>query len=136
MMKQKINRTANTVMAVFCLLIGLALLAGGIYLLVTDADNATCGALVGLGALITVLFACTMYLIVNFDKLRQKAEEKAEREAEARRAERRREADMLRAERQLERQQSSSRAAEFPSAGKADIPQEENAEEEKVKNAG
>lgn len=136
MMKQKINKTANTVMAVFCLLIGLALLAGGIYLLVTDADNATGGALVGLGALITVLFACTMYLIVNFDKLRQKAEEKAEREAEARRAERRREADMLRAERQLERQKSSSRAAEFPSAGKADIPQEENAEEEIVKNAG
>ena len=99
-MKQKINRTANTVMAVVCLLIGLALLAGGIYLLAAaDGDALTGGVLVGLGAFIVVLFACTMYLIFNFEKLQQKAEEKAAREAEARRAARRLEAEKLRAER-------------------------------------
>lgn len=99
-MKQKINRTANTVMAVVCLLIGLALLAGGIYLLAAaDGDALTGGVLVGLGAFIVVLFACTMYLIFNFEKLQQKAEEKAAREAEARRAARRLEAERLRAER-------------------------------------
>ena len=51
------------------------------------------------GVAIVVLFACTMYLIFNFEKLQQKAEEKAAREAEARRAARRLEAERLRAER-------------------------------------
>ena len=40
-MKQKINKKSNTVMAVVCLLIGLALLAAGIYLLVTGGDRVT-----------------------------------------------------------------------------------------------
>ena len=91
----------NTVMSVICLLIGLALLGVGIYLLTTGGSKLTGGVLVGLGALIIALFACTMYLILNFDKLQRKAEDKAAREAEARRAERRREADRLRAERGL-----------------------------------
>lgn len=98
-MKQKINKKSNTVMAVVCLLIGLALLAGGIYLLVTGGDRVTGGVIVGLGALIVALFGCTMYLIFNFEKLQQKAEDKAALEAERRRAERRREADRMRAER-------------------------------------
>lgn len=98
-MKQKINKKSNTVMAVVCLLIGLALLAAGIYLLVTGGDRVTGGVIVGLGALIVALFGCTMYLIFNFDKLQQKAEDKAALEAERRRAERRREADRMRAER-------------------------------------
>lgn len=98
-MKQKINKKSNTVMAVVCLLIGLALLAAGIYLLVTGGDRVTGGVIVGLGALIVALFGCTMYLIFNFEKLQQKAEDKAAMEAERRRAERRREADRLRAER-------------------------------------
>ena len=98
-MKQKINKKSNTVMAVVCLLIGLALLAAGIYLLVTGGDRVTGGVIVGLGALIVALFGCTMYLIFNFEKLQQKAEDKAALEAERRRAERRREADRMRAER-------------------------------------
>lgn len=98
-MKQKINKKSNTVMAVVCLLIGLALLAAGIYLLVTGGDRVTGGVIVGLGALIVALFGCTMYLIFNFEKLQQKAEDKAAMEAERRRAERRREADRMRAER-------------------------------------
>lgn len=98
-MKQKINKKSNTVMAVVCLLIGLALLAAGIYLLVTGGDRVTGGVIVGLGALIVALFGCTMYLIFNFEKLQQKAEDKAALEAEIRRAERRREADRMRAER-------------------------------------
>ena len=98
-MKQKINKKSNTVMAVVCLLIGLALLAAGIYLLVTGSDRVTGGVIVGLGALIVALFGCTMYLIFNFEKLQQKAEDKAALEAERRRAERRREADRMRAER-------------------------------------
>ncbi len=98
-MKQKINKKSNTVMAVVCLLIGLALLAAGIYLLVTGGDRVTGGVIVGLGALIVALFGCTMYLIFNFEKLQQKAEDKAALEAERRRAERRREADHMRAER-------------------------------------
>lgn len=98
-MKQKINKKSNTVMAVVCLLIGLVLLAAGIYLLVTGGDRVTGGVIVGLGALIVALFGCTMYLIFNFEKLQQKAEDKAALEAERRRAERRREADRMRAER-------------------------------------
>ena len=98
-MKQKINKKSNTVMAVVCLIIGLALLAAGIYLLVTGGDRVTGGVIVGLGALIVALFGCTMYLIFNFEKLQQKAENKAALEAERRRAERRREADRMRAER-------------------------------------
>ena len=98
-MKQKINKKSNTVMAVVCLLIGLALLAAGIYLLVMGGDRVTGGVIVGLGALIVALFGCTMYLIFNFEKLQQKAEDKAALEAERRRAERRREADRMRAER-------------------------------------
>ena len=98
-MKQKINKKSNTVMAVVCLLIGLALLAAGIYLLVTGGDRVTGGVIVGLGALIVALFGCTKYLIFNIAKLQQKAEDKAALEAERRRAERRREADRMRAER-------------------------------------
>ena len=98
-MKQKINKKSNTVMAVVCLLIGLALLAAGIYLLVTGGDRVPGGVIVGLGALIVALFGCTMYLIFNFENLQQKAEDKAALEAERRRAERRREADRMRAER-------------------------------------
>ena len=75
-------------MSVICLLIGLALLGVGIYLLTTGGSKLTGGVLVGLGALIIALFGCTMYLILNFDKLQRKAEDKAAREAEARRAER------------------------------------------------
>ena len=79
-MKQKINKKGNTVLAVVCLVIGLALIAGGIYLLATDGDTVTGGVMLGLGVFIVVLFACTMYLIVNFEKLQQKAEERAEQE--------------------------------------------------------
>lgn len=103
-MKQKINKKGNAVLAVVCLLIGLALIAGGIYLLATDGDRVTGGVMLGLGAFIVVLFACTMYLIVNFEKLQQKAEEKAALEAEKRRAERRLEADRLRMERAAARE--------------------------------
>lgn len=99
---QKINKKSNTVVAVVCLLIGLALLAGGIYLLVAGGEAVNGGIMVGLGALIIALFGCTMYLIVNFDKLQRKAEEKAAKEAEARRMARRMEADRLRAERRSE----------------------------------
>lgn len=76
-MKQKINKKGNTVLAVVCLVIGLALIAGGIYLLATDSNTVTGGVMLGLGVFIVVLFACTMYLIVNFEKLQQKAEERA-----------------------------------------------------------
>lgn len=99
---QKINKKGNTVVAVVCLLIGLALLAGGIYLLVAGGEAVNGGIMVGLGALIIALFGCTMYLIVNFEKLQRKAEEKAAREAAARRMARRMEADRLRAERRSE----------------------------------
>lgn len=99
---QKINKKGNTVVAVVCLLIGLALLAGGIYLLVAGGEAVNGGIMVGLGALIIALFGCTMYLIVNFEKLQRKAEEKAAKEAEARRMARRMEADRLRAERRSE----------------------------------
>ena len=129
-MKQKINRTANTVMAVVCLLIGLALLAGGIYLLSTaDGDALTGGVLVGLGAFIVVLFACTMYLIFNFEKLQQKAEERAEQEAERRRAERRLEADRLRSER------AAARGAELPPAKVAPDQTAEHGDDN-IENAG
>lgn len=64
---QKINKKGNTVVAVVCLLIGLALLAGGIYLLVAGGEAVNGGIMVGLGALIIALFGCTMYLIVNFE---------------------------------------------------------------------
>lgn len=99
---QKINKKGNTVVAVVCLLIGLALLSGGIYLLVAGDEAVNGGIMVGLGALIIALFGCTMYLIVNFDKLQRKAEEKAAKEAEARRMARRMEADRMRAERRSE----------------------------------
>lgn len=99
---QKINKKGNTVVAVVCLLIGLALLAGGIYLLVAGGEAVNGGIMVGLGALIIALFGCTVYLIVNFEKLQRKAEEKAAKEAEARRMARRMEADRLRAERRSE----------------------------------
>lgn len=94
---QKINKKSNAVMAVICLVIGLALTAGGIYLIASGEDAATGGGMTGLGALIIVLFGCAMYLIVNFEKLQKKAEEKAEREAAARRVARREAAEAMRA---------------------------------------
>ena len=116
---QKINKKGNTVVAVVCLLIGLALLAGGIYLLVAGGEAVNGGIMVGLGALIIALFGCTMYLIVNFEKLQRKAEEKAAKEAEARRMARRMEADRLRAERRSE-----------PGAGTAAADKEKSANDE------
>lgn len=127
-MRQKINKKGNTVLAVVCLVIGLALLAGGIYLLVTDNDMASGGVMVGLGAFIVVLFACTMYLIVNFEKLQQKAEEKAAREAERRRAERRLEADRLRMERAAARESAERSLAAADNAEQ--LPQKEDKEDD------
>ena len=128
-MKQKINKKGNTVLAVVCLVIGLALIAGGIYLLATDSNTVTGGVMLGLGVFIVVLFACTMYLIVNFEKLQQKAEERAEQEAERRRAERRLEADRLRSER------AAARGAELPPAKDApDKTAEHN--DDNIENAG
>lgn len=88
-MNDKIKKRSNAVVACLCLVVGLALLGAGIYLLATGDDAVAGGAMVGLGALIVALFGCTMYLIVNFDKLREKAERKAEMAAEARRMARR-----------------------------------------------
>lgn len=127
-MRQKINKKGNTVLAVVCLVIGLALLAGGIYLLVTDNDMVSGGVMVGLGAFIVVLFACTMYLIVNFEKLQQKAEEKAAREAELRRAERRLEADRLRLERAAARENAERSLAAADNAEQ--LPQKEDKEDD------
>lgn len=128
-MKQKINKKGNTVLAVVCLVIGLALIAGGIYLLATDGDTVTGGVMLGLGVFIVVLFACTMYLIVNFEKLQQKAEERAEQEAERRRAERRLEADRLRSER------AAARGAELPPAKDAPDQTAEHGDDN-IENAG
>ena len=131
-MKQKINKKGNTVLAVVCLVIGLALIAGGIYLLATDSNTVTGGVMLGLGVFIVVLFACTMYLIVNFEKLQQKAEERAEQEAErrrARRAERRLEADRLRSER------AAARGAELPPAKVAPDQTAEHGDDN-IENAG
>ena len=136
-MKQKINKKGNTVLAVVCLVIGLALIAGGIYLLATDGDTVTGGVMLGLGVFIVVLFACTMYLIVNFEKLQivnfeklqQKAEERAEQEAERRRAERRLEADRLRSER------AAARGAELPPAKVAPDQTAEHGDDN-IENAG
>lgn len=128
-MKQKINKKGNTVLAVVCLVIGLALIAGGIYLLATDSDTVTGGVMLGLGVFIVVLFACTMYLIVNFEKLQQKAEERAEQEAERRRAERRLEADRLRSER------AAARGAELPPAKVAPDQTAEHGDDN-IENAG
>ena len=122
-MRQKINKKGNTVLAVVCLVIGLALLAGGIYLLVTDNDMASGGVMVGLGAFIVVLFACTMYLIVNFEKLQQKAA----REAERRRAERRLEADRLRMERAAARESAERSLAAADDAEQ--LPQKKDKED-------
>lgn len=127
-MRQKINKKGNTVLAVVCLVIGLALLACGIYLLVTDNDMASGGVMVGLGAFIVVLFACTMYLIVNFEKLQQKAEEKAAREAERRRVERRLEADRLRMERAAARENAERSLAAADNAEQ--LPQKEDKEDD------
>lgn len=133
---QKINKKGNFVMAVFCLLIGLALIAGGIYMLVTDNDAVTGGAMVGLGALIVALFGCTMYLILNFEKLQKKAEEKAEKEAEERRMERRLEADRLRAERRTEGRAYGAETFGKPDgASGTDLPQIAENEDENDKNA-
>ena len=122
-MKQKINKKGNTVLAVVCLVIGLALIAGGIYLLATDGDTVTGGVMLGLGVFIVVLFACTMYLIVNFEKLQQKAEERADR------AERRLEADRLRSER------AAARGAELPPAKVAPDQTAEHGDDN-IENAG
>lgn len=128
-MKQKINKKGNTVLAVVCLVIGLALIAGGIYLLATDSNTVTGGVMLGLGVFIVVLFACTMYLIVNFEKLQQKAEERAEQEAERRRAERRLEADRLRSER------AAARGAEL-SPAKVAHDQTAKHDDDNIENAG
>lgn len=77
MRKNRFNKTANMVLSVVCLVMGLALAGAGIYFLVADGDKVAGGAMIAMGIVITALFAVATRLILNFDKLVEKAENKA-----------------------------------------------------------
>ena len=77
MRRNRFNKTANMVLSVVCLVMGLALAGAGIYFLVADGDKVAGGAMIAMGIVITVLFAVATRLILNFDKLVEKAENKA-----------------------------------------------------------
>ena len=77
MRKNRFNKTANLVLSVVCLVMGLALAGAGIYFLVADGDKVAGGAMIAMGIVITALFAVATRLILNFDKLVEKAENKA-----------------------------------------------------------
>ncbi len=82
----KINRTANIIVAAFCLAIGLGLIGVGIYILAKGADYFSGGLLIGMGALVCVLFCLATYLIVRYDKLQKEAETQADAQKEKVRA--------------------------------------------------
>ena len=77
MRRNRFNKTANMVLSVVCLVMGLALAGAGIYFLVADGDKVAGGAMIAMGIVITALFAVATRLILNFDKLVEKAENKA-----------------------------------------------------------
>ena len=77
MRRNRFNKTANMVLSVVCLVMGLALAGAGIYFLVADGDKVAGGAMIAMGIVITALFAVATCLILNFDKLVEKAENKA-----------------------------------------------------------
>ena len=77
MRRNRFNKTANMVLSVVCLVMGLALAGAGIYFLVADGDKVAGGAMIAMGIVITALFAVATRLILNFAKLVEKAENKA-----------------------------------------------------------
>ena len=77
MRRNRFNKTANMLLSVVCLVMGLALAGEGIYFLVADGDKVAGGAMIAMGIVITALFAVATRLILNFDKLVEKAENKA-----------------------------------------------------------
>ena len=77
MRRNRFNKTANMVLSVVCLVMGLALAGAGIYFLVADGDKVAGSAMIAMGIVITALFAVATRLILNFDKLVEKAENKA-----------------------------------------------------------
>ena len=77
MRRNRFNKTANMVLSVVCFVMGLALAGAGIYFLVADGDKVAGGAMIAMGIVITALFAVATRLILNFDKLVEKAENKA-----------------------------------------------------------
>lgn len=77
MRRNRFNKTANMVLSVVCLVMGLALAGAGIYFLVADGDKVAGGTMIAMGIVITALFAVATRLILNFDKLVEKAENKA-----------------------------------------------------------
>ena len=77
MRRNRFNKTANMVLSVVCLVMGLALAGAGIYFLVADGDKVAGGAMIAMGIVITALFAVATRLILNFDKLVEKAKNKA-----------------------------------------------------------
>ncbi|MFR5832509.1 MAG: hypothetical protein ACLUE6_00885 [Acutalibacteraceae bacterium] len=74
------NKVVNIVISVFSLLVGLALLGGGIYMTSQNIDRVSGGLMIGIGILLCIMFGFAAYLIVRFDKLREEAEARAEKD--------------------------------------------------------
>lgn len=120
------NKVVNIVISVFSLLVGLALLGGGIYMTSQNIDRVSGGLMIGIGILLCIMFGFAAYLIVRFDKLREEAEARAEKdkaEVYAFIEAKKREAELLRRGKNAEKAQ-------------ADKMQSENSENADGKNEG
>lgn len=82
----KPTRTANIILAAFCLVIGLALIGVGIFILAKGIDSFSGGLLIGMGVLVCVLFCLATYLIVRYDKIQKEAEAQMDAQKEKMRA--------------------------------------------------
>ena len=68
------NKVVNIVISVFSLLVGLALLGGGIYMTSQNIDRVSGGIFLSLGILLCIMFGFAAYLVVRFDKQCEEAE--------------------------------------------------------------
>lgn len=70
----KVNKKGNLIVAVFCLLVGLALVGTGIYYLVTGESTVTGGIIFALGIVICAMFAVTAVTMKRFEKMKAEAD--------------------------------------------------------------
>lgn len=70
----KVNKKGNLIMAVFCLLVGLALVGTGIYYLASGKSLMTGGIILALGVVICGMFAVTCVTMKKFEKMKAEAD--------------------------------------------------------------
>ena len=70
----KSGRKGNLIVAVFCLLVGLALVGAGIYYLASGKSVTTGGIIFALGVIICAMFAVTCVMMNRFEKMKSEAD--------------------------------------------------------------